>query len=241
MDGERYWDEVSDDYENLYSSPWSKYEDRVLSESLLSFAANLAEPRVLDIGCGTGLGYEILREIPKLKYIGLDYSQGMLDKMSTRFPGVRTIRSDVRDMLDHLEGERFDMVIGINVVGSFVRDVPDLLQASSSVLARRGLIYFSFLNRYALRRLVAFKFRNDELYRTRGDQISSEAVLATTYTPKQVKHLFQSAGFEVAQIGCRSVLGGVVETSFAPRIEEVVSKFANCLGHELYAVGQKKG
>ena len=77
-----YWDRVSAVYDDLYMNEWSHYED-AQTRSLLRGAIPQKEPlRVLDLGSGTGLGYQLLSELGiAFNYSGLDISQDMCKRL----------------------------------------------------------------------------------------------------------------------------------------------------------------
>ena len=75
-----YYDKGIDTFESIN-------ENKVRSELVKKFIPN--HSKVLDLGCGSGFGYAILKDIVD-KYIGIDISIGLLKIACTKF------KNDVR-------------------------------------------------------------------------------------------------------------------------------------------------
>lgn len=196
--------------------------------------------RVLDIGCGTGLGYELLQTIGlSIDYVGLDVSGGMLRLFKERRPSVRTVEGS-GDNLSALFGpHEFDFVMSINAACSFVPDTNRMVHAAFKVLTPGGGVYLSFLNRWSLRRILRLKGAAVESYRSRGDRVSGTTVRARTYTARGLRQLLGGAGFIDVSCLHRSVLGGVWESARAVRFERMLMDVAPRLGHTIAVIGKR--
>lgn len=86
-------------------------------------AASGASPRVLELGCGTGLILELLATAhPEASVVGLDVTADMLRQAEQRLSGhgnVHLVRADVRDA--HV-GDGFDVVFSYGGIWYFVPD-----------------------------------------------------------------------------------------------------------------------
>jgi len=73
--------------------------DRSIKRVLRAVPLDLPDDaRILDLGCGTGLATEVLRErFPNARIIGLDYSKRMLDHYQEKFPDAETVHGDYND------------------------------------------------------------------------------------------------------------------------------------------------
>ncbi|MGH6837477.1 MAG: class I SAM-dependent methyltransferase [Methylocella sp.] len=238
MDGSPYWNALAGRYGSLYDSEWSRFEDASLKRDLERLLAHANGRRVLDIGCGAGLGYELLGG-PKqmIEYVGFDISAGMLAQFHAKHPEAQLVQGSADDMLNYFEPSQFDLVISTNVAASFVADVRKLADAIRTLLASKGLASLSFLNRVSLRRLYHLKTGPMEEYRTRGDTISEASVLAATYTAKELWNICASAGFAEVRCHYRSVLGGVWESRASVRVENILFRVVPCLGHAVVVTG----
>lgn len=235
MSDEDYWDALSPSYDGLYDSPWSLYEDEQLGRQLQGLLSEAPGKSVLDIGCGTGLGYRLLRT-RGVFYTGLDISSEMLANFRRRHAEVTLIHGSADDLSDLVAGRRFDLIICINVAASFVSDLRRLLRSVHDILNTGGIAFVSVLNRSSLRRFVRLRSGDREFYRTRGDAQSLEGVWAQCFSRGQLSNLISALDFSQHSCGYRSVLGGVLEQRWAIPIERQLTKILPALGHELFAV-----
>jgi SAM-dependent methyltransferase len=237
----KYWDRISVEYEEIYDTAWSHFEDQILADDLSALATAIQGRRVLDIGCGTGLAYFLLGGPEgKIDYVGLDISDGMLARFTERFPTARVKHGSASELRRHFDEGEFDLVISTNVASSFLPDTFALVRDVAYVLAPGGLARLSFLNRRSLRRLIRLRFGAAENYRTRGDTRSRQTVPAITICRSQLDRYFAAAGFAGVACQYRSVLGGVWETGSAIRAELALRPIVPWLGHEIIATGERR-
>ncbi len=116
-------------------------------EILIKYRDEYLGKRILDVGCGAGRTTELLRYLTD-DYTGLDYSANMVKRCRERFPGVRCILGDARDMKDFAD-ESFDFVVfSNNGIDSLVHeDRLKALREIHRVLVNGGLFIFSTHNR----------------------------------------------------------------------------------------------
>lgn len=237
---EKYWDAVAARYNGLYDNDWSRFEDsqsRVDIGRLLERAPGV---RVLDIGCGAGLGYELLRSVRSdVDYVGIDISGAMIDELKKKYPTAKVLHASGDDLALVFDSCQFDMVMAINVSASFPLDTTRMISGVRSVLSPGGWFYLSFLNRYSLRRLTRGLWEADEPYRTRGDSESDDFVWAKTYSANALLSLCRESGFRNVHCVYRSVLGGVWESPAAISVERGLQGVAPCLGHAVAVYGRK--
>jgi SAM-dependent methyltransferase len=117
---------------------------------ILSKLRNLIEgKRILDIGVGGGRTTPYLFEISN-NYIGIDYSQKMIDRCRSRYPGVDFRVCDVRD-LSQFNGAQFDFVLfSFNGIDHIEHD--ERIRALAEIrrlLSDSGVFVFSSHNRAA--------------------------------------------------------------------------------------------
>jgi ubiquinone/menaquinone biosynthesis C-methylase UbiE len=241
-DDEKYWDDVASRYGGLYDNTWSRFEDSITQRDVLRLLRGAPGERVLDIGCGTGLGYELLGGAEsKVSYVGVDISSAMLSEFRKKHSAVNTYQAS-GDCLAKVFGHgQFDLVIAINVAASFPTRTRRMLEEVRRILAPGGVIYLSFLNRRSLRRMVHGLRGVDEAYRTRGDHESADFVWAKTYSRRSLVSMCQAVGFGHVRCVYRSVLGGVWESAAAVSAESVLQRMAPCLGHAVVVTGRRGG
>jgi len=125
-------DKVCEGYDKI--AEWfDKTRSRDLMERpyLEALTANLKDgSAILDLGCGTG--EPVLRFLSELNYqiTGVDGSKAMIDKARQRFPNIKFILEDMRD-IDF--DERFDAIIAWH---SLFHLPPDDQRAIFEVFAR---------------------------------------------------------------------------------------------------------
>lgn len=117
-----YYDALAADYDTLYTDPVSRYENAVVRSVL--HRLSLAEARVLDLGCGTGLFLD-LGLCPR-DYLGLDVSAGMIAIARQKHPSAAFCVGDMTAALP----ERYDAVVSLFGAASHLlhRPLADLLR-----------------------------------------------------------------------------------------------------------------
>ena len=102
--------------------------NQVIKSSLSNL--NLKSPKILDIGCGTGLStLEIKRYFPSAETYGLDCSEEMLKIYQDRFPHIQTILGDFNtpNKFTHLlnkkpfsfQSDSFDLIISAGAISEY--------------------------------------------------------------------------------------------------------------------------
>jgi hypothetical protein len=98
-------------------------EEREALAALIAELVGKRPGRVLDVGCGTGLGLDMSITTPE-RYVGIDPSQAMLNELALKYPyvaGLHPMR--LADALDRrvLGGTRFDLVTALGGAASYLR------------------------------------------------------------------------------------------------------------------------
>ncbi|MEO1234323.1 MAG: methyltransferase domain-containing protein [Myxococcota bacterium] len=121
--GETY-DELAVGYDDYHVDNKSLAENRFVAGRI---AARIdASTSVLDVGCGTGLLLDLI-DIPPDRYLGVDVSEGMLQRAKKKHPHHRFVTADAQRMSSDLG--RFDLVVSLFgspsycALGSFARSV----------------------------------------------------------------------------------------------------------------------
>jgi SAM-dependent methyltransferase len=186
---------------------------------------------VLDLGCGTGLGYRLLGgESSGIQYTGRDSSTAMLGLLSARHPEVRTSNGSMDDLGDLGEAS-FDFVMAIFAAASYARSPQQLLSEVSRVLSPGGVCYLSFLNRSSLRRVVRLRRGSTEVFRTRGDSRATNAPTVFTATGSELRRFAAAAGLRPEAVHGYGPLGGVLELDTLWTMNSVVARRTSVLSH----------
>lgn len=229
MPASAYWDSIAPHYDRLYQSSWSKHEDEYVKQSL-AWLGDLQSPRVLDLGCGTGLGYEFCKETnPGLRYVGVDISAGMLAQFRRTHPGVELICADIRD-LSASELGQFDVIVSFFISLSYVDSLYPVLQNLSGLIKPGGYVRLSVLNAYSLRRMAKLKTGSFELYGTRGVSLANLAPVRT-YTHKELTVMTDQLGWRVVQQDSFSAFAGLAEHAWLWPLDRTICRVAPPLAH----------
>ncbi len=163
----QYWSDTAAGYDSLYGTEWSEREDRHVEEILSRHLGHLPDDaRVLDLGCGTGLGHDLLGS-RSWRYIGLDVSMPSLSILQARSSTAMPVCADMGTRLP-FPASTFDAAILLFSSLSYSSSWPHTVQEVYRVLRPGGVTYISTLGRFALRRLLALRLRTREDYATRG-------------------------------------------------------------------------
>jgi ubiquinone/menaquinone biosynthesis C-methylase UbiE len=102
------------------------------------------EPRVLDVGCGTGLlAGRIARRLPGSHVVGCDFSPGMLQRAAQRQAGPDWVRADAQRL--PFADASFDAVVSTQAL-HWVPDQRAALGEFLRVLAPGGRLLVSLIN-----------------------------------------------------------------------------------------------
>ena len=128
-------------------------------QATLARVAPMARDRpILDIGVGGGRTVEALRAI-SADYLGIDYSQDMVDACRQRFPGVRFELADARAMSAVADDSIFLAVFSCNGIGMVSHaDRLQILREVRRVLQPGGIFVFSTHNRNSPEYRRGFQF-----------------------------------------------------------------------------------
>lgn len=135
------------------------------------------EPRVLDVGCGSGRVAEEVLEHGAGGYVGVDFSEPMLDLARERLARfdvpVDLVLGDFREVA--LEGT-FEVVLGLGLF-DYLPDAEPFLRRMREVCSENGTVVASFpgwhwfkgpirkLRYQVVRRVPIFEYTADELRR----------------------------------------------------------------------------
>lgn len=235
-----YWDSVAAEYTSLYESPWYRLEDRHVAHELaqLSMRVRKRSFRVLDLGCGAGLGRRLLEQAAPgrtREYVGVDISARMLEQFSPE-PGVTLHQGDA---LAYANGTpaMYDIVMSLFTTGSFLSDdAATTITAATHAVAPGGVLYMSFLGRFALHGFTRHGVRGRVVYRTRGTAYGG--VPACRVSRSELRRAGRRCGLSTVGVSSLGPLVGVVERPALWRVNQRLARSVP-LNHTLALTGQK--
>lgn len=130
---EHEYDEFAKNYDGNYSTPEYRKED----EALMTVIGQFAVGKTLDVGCGTGLYLDYIFVAPD-EYLGVDPSQGMLDRAREKHPKYRFVKGTLEEQ-NVFELGQFNTVVALYGVASYLN--PERYELVTD-LTKRGGTYF---------------------------------------------------------------------------------------------------
>lgn len=222
-----YWSALAPEYDSFYRSRWSRLENEWTELQLASLVTSEA-PVVVDLGCGTGLGAELLsRRISLVNYLGVEISPEMTAR--TAGLGVATHVGDMDDLTIVQSGST-DMVISIFSAVSFSQDPSALFAEVHRVLKPGGVAYLSVLGRTTSKTPQPIRFR------TRGAEGDRSSTPAFRFSPHTLRRLAVEAGLRVQRIEGMNSLSGVLEHPILWGFGRIIARLLPSTSHLLELV-----
>lgn len=237
-----YWNEIAENYDSLYQSKWSQAENNFVGDRLRNVLKD--NDRVLDLACGTGLGYSICSSIvTSIEYVGLDISTQMLSKAKQNWVTTsglvepQFIEGEISD-LRSFESQSFNVVMSLFMSFSYSYDYSRSIHEILRVLVPGGFIFISVLNRWSLRRLLRLKLGQYEAYKTRNYKGIAHSP-AKLFSQHEVYTYFKNVKFQDISIEGYDLLAGVIENFRFWNTNLILSARMPFLCHSLILVAQK--
>jgi ubiquinone/menaquinone biosynthesis C-methylase UbiE len=235
-----YWDRIAYQYNTFYTDRWSSLENDFILEKL-EFLKEYEFANILDLGCGTGLGYNLCNTVnPDIQYTGVDISIEMLNVVKNDHPHTCVCNTSMSN-LTCFNSNSFDVIISIFTAFSYTDNIENTINEISRVLKPNGKILISVIGKYSLRRLVKFEFGNSEKYITRGNP-SERFSYAWAFSKNEISQKFKEK-FTNIEINGYNALAGLGYLDKYPHLWKLncfISKLLPDLSHELIIVANKK-
>ena len=236
----KYWSKIAKKYNDFYRDSWSILENEFIAKKL-NFVSKSQGFRVLDLGCGTGLGYLLCSSSnPEIEYTGVDISLEMLSVLKEKYPDTNCINSTMSN-LSSLSPNSFDGVLSIFTAFSYTDNKEQTISEISRVLKDGGTILISVISRFSFRRILKFEFSKKEQYKTRGIETEGFSY-SWVFSKNDVKKLFENE-FENIEIVGYNLFGGIPFFSKYPELWNlnlIISKILPNFSHELIITATKK-
>ncbi len=141
---QRYWDRRWDG--TRAPNEWSLRR----GDTILAFLRSLPldDPKILDLGCGTGWFTEKLSHLGQV--MGIDLSETAITLARSQFPHIRFIAGNLYDIA--LPAEHFDVVVSQEVI-AHVDDQVKYLDRAAWILKPGGYLVVTTANKFVIERL----------------------------------------------------------------------------------------
>lgn len=133
-----HFDRYADSFDQQLVESLNYSAPEQMAQMVAAHADSFVE--ILDLGCGTGLAAPALARFGG-RLIGVDLSQGMLDKAQTRGGYDRLVQADATAFLDE-NPDAFDLVFAADVV-IYLGDLTELFRTAHRALRPGGLLALS--------------------------------------------------------------------------------------------------
>jgi SAM-dependent methyltransferase len=200
---------------NRMSEEFSSSRARFWEE--LTFLGEHATPgmKVLDIGCGNGRFYDVIKERQTI-YTGLDNSRGLLDEAKKKHPGVNFTEGDATKL--PFPNNSFDIAYSFAVIhhvpsrrlrGEFIREAARVLHPGNTLIITSWYLWRPrYLGKLLLSSLRSMLFLSPldlgDIMHTFGKERHARYLHA--FTERGLRRLLEKNGFEVvgSEIASRS-------------------------------------
>lgn len=130
---------LAKDYDDYFKGVLCSKENEIISILLRKW---LIPGSVLDLGCGTGLGYELLPN-KNVNYMGIDCSVKMVEIAKEKFSASFRL-GDIRTM-NNIPDSGFDNVISTFGSVNYIRDLKVAINRMHEVLKDDGRFFLMFM------------------------------------------------------------------------------------------------
>lgn len=195
--------------------------------------------QLLDFGCGTGLGYELSKELLCLsedsKYVGYDVSEEMLRICSDKYKQTLDVQMELHKKNINEMGikdmpQNSDAILMTFGSFSYVEDPKKFFaDVHQALTPDNGHILLMAYSRYSIRNQLMAKETGDRsyldahrAYAFRNDSTECEKTLAYFYTSEQLSSLASDAGFQ--HINTKGMNFNSVEENDCSSVEIAIQK-----------------
>ncbi|MBC7195151.1 MAG: methyltransferase domain-containing protein, partial [Caldisericia bacterium] len=163
MSNKEIFDDIANKYDLWFETPLGKKVFESEKRAIENLIDNGENKLAVDLGIGTGLFTQILRE-KGYRVIGIDISEEMLKIAKNR--GFKVYKGDLNDPL-FFESESIDFVFSMTSI-EFLKNPEKLFREVNRILKKDGkflLITLNSLSLWALKRRFRGLFKKDDLFK----------------------------------------------------------------------------
>ena len=113
-----FYDDLAPEYDDRYTRPSDLEENAKITRLIAEHAGQYA-PRMLDIGCGTGLALDLRLTHPSL-YTGVDPSQAMLNELVRKHTKVTSLLPGRWEDMARRAGQGYDLIVSLFGSASYI-------------------------------------------------------------------------------------------------------------------------
>jgi predicted TPR repeat methyltransferase len=140
-----YIKELFDDYAPHYEASMAEklsYQVPVLLQVYLKQYVRFKRPLILDLGCGSGIIGQIVRQLYQCRLIGVDLSARMVELAALKNVYDQLIVAEIADFLRSTQSNHFDLIIAADVF-NYVGALDTVLAEARRVSKTDGMLFFT--------------------------------------------------------------------------------------------------
>ncbi|HET9251420.1 MAG TPA: class I SAM-dependent methyltransferase [Candidatus Eisenbacteria bacterium] len=231
-DQERFWETWQ---EAKSITPWSLARADALLALIRSL--KLGNPRILDLGCGTGWFAERLSSLGTVT--ATDLSKKAMEEARRRRPDIRFLDGDLFTL--EIPDAPFDLVVCQQVIAHVV-DQPRLVERAASLLKPQGYLVITTPNRFVMDRLgdLGWDATPPEHIEQWLDRRSLERLLRPRFEILRVSSILPMGTRGILRFVNSSRLNGML-SRIIPETTIRAWKERAGLGYTLIALARRKG
>lgn len=197
-----YYDYIAKDYDFLFTDSLSIAENRIVESDLSNVIASIGKPKItiLDLGCGTGLGFSLIAKLStdlnfQFEYVGVDISQKMIQIAENKYQFKNTsfICADMGNLPEYFSTKKFDLIVSLFGSFSHAENAGSLMGTLiNSLLNKKGKLYLMTYSRFSIKNFYSAiksanisKLSEKQPYNIRNSQ-SELFCSAFFYTPNKM-------------------------------------------------------
>lgn len=213
----RYHDRVARQYDAMYDDPYWEFHDRLTWATIKPHLPHDASAKCCDLGCGTGKwGLRLLKSGFSTTFV--DHSGAMIEQTRAKLQNAANSSKAtvlVADMTDlaALESDQFQLILAMGDPLSICHDPAKAAREMRRIAKPGGTVIAAVDNKLAA--IDYYLERNDiagleQLIHTGKTRWLTpdprEQFELTTFTPSELRRLFERAGFEVLNVLGKPIL-----------------------------------
>jgi 2-polyprenyl-3-methyl-5-hydroxy-6-metoxy-1,4-benzoquinol methylase len=136
-----YWDTRWNQGKDTYPNAWARRRGAVILSLLQKLP--LRQPRILDMGCGTGWFTKELAELGDA--VGVELSEAAIAMAKSQYPGPAFVAGNVLNM--PLPPAEFDVVVSLEVI-AHVEDQDRYVTRAAEALKPHGYLVMTTVNKF---------------------------------------------------------------------------------------------